>query len=117
MSVALKFGKDAKGFNTFGANPSVNLWSAVLTDGDVTSITVPETEPFWTVNFRYQGGTVVWVSTTGGAAEEPIGNTLTATNSEMNPATLNLPAGATISMVTGNTTAAVGVVMWKGVGS
>ena len=116
MSTALKFAKDANGMNCFAPRPATVMKSVELLNGTAESFTVPSETgvDFYTVSFRYQPGTTVWVDVSGGTAEEPVGNTFEDTTSEMNPASLILPAGTVVSMISGNDTADVGVVMWQG---
>ncbi len=113
MAVALKFGKDSQGYNAFAPRPATNMKSIELINSTAQSFTVPNTEDFWTVSFRYQPGTTVWVDVTGATAAEPVGNTWADTTSEMNPATLVLAGNTNVSMISGNDTADVGVVMWQ----
>lgn len=116
MSTALKFAKDANGVNCFAPRPSTTMKSIELLNGQEDSFVVPS-EPdvvFYTISFRYQPGTTIWVDVSGALAEEPVGNTWADTTSEMNPGSLILAAGTNVSMITGNDTASVGVVMWQG---
>lgn len=116
MSTALKFAKDANGMNCYAPRPATLMKSIDLLNGSAEAFLVPsETDvDFYTLSFRYQAGTTVWVDVSGATAEEPAGNTWADTTSEMNPASLILPAGTNVSMITGNDTANVGVVMWQG---
>lgn len=116
MVAALKFGKDANGFNAYAPKPSTSKKSIELLNGVAQEFQLPDDEDatFYTVSFRYQPGTSVWVDTTGATASQPAGNTWADTTSELNPASLLLPAGANISMVTGNDMAQVGAVIWQG---
>ncbi len=82
-----------------------------LTNADPTSITVPSTYAQWVVSFRYFPNDV-WIDVSGATAAIPVGNTLAATTSELNPASLTLNAGATISAITAQTTADLSIVMW-----
>lgn len=107
----LTFGKDTGSYSAYAPMPSTDKWSATITNGSATSITVPTTHANWVVSFRYYPNDV-WVDTTGATAIIPVGATLAATTSELNPASLTLPSGATISMITGLTAADVSVVMW-----
>ncbi len=107
----LSFGKDTGGFNAYAPMPSSNKWSATITNGAATSITVPSTHDTWIVSFRYYPNDV-WVDTTGVTAAIPVGATLAVTTSELNPASLTLSKGTTISMITDLTSADVSVVMW-----
>ena len=111
MSTKLIFGRDAQGFNAYAPAPSTNKWSATITNGNATSITVPVNFPTWIVSFRYYPNDV-WVDTTGATAAIPVGATLAVSTAELNPATLTLNSGATISMITGLTSADVSIVMW-----
>jgi hypothetical protein len=111
MPTELSFGRDVQGYNTYAPDPSTNKWSATLTDGNATSITVPKSYPSWIVSFRYFPNDV-WVDVTGATAAIPAGNTLATTTAELNPASLRLTSGTTISMITAQTTADVSVVMW-----
>jgi hypothetical protein len=111
MSTRLIFGRDAQGFNAFAPAPSIDKWSATITDGSATSITVPSNWGVWIVSFRYYPNDV-WVDVSGADAIIPVGATLAATTSELNPASLTLNAGTKISMITGLTSADVSIVMW-----
>ncbi len=112
MSTPLQFGRDVQGFNAFAPIPSTNNWSATITDGSATSVTVPVSSPIWIVSFSYQGGTNVWVDVTGATAAIPAGATLVATTSVRNPASYKLTAGTHISIITDNTSADVGISMY-----
>lgn len=111
MTKPLQFGRDVQGFNAFAPQPSENMWSATLSGGMATSITVPDDYPVWKVSFRYFPNDV-WVDVSGATAALPAGPTLLPTTSELNPASLTLTAGTTISMITSQVTADVSVVMW-----
>jgi hypothetical protein len=107
----LAFGRDVQGYNAYAPMPSTNKWSATITNGSATSVTIPKTAQTWIVSFRYYPNDV-WVDTTGATAIIPVGTTLASTTSELNPASLTLQAGTTISMITGLTSADVSIVMW-----
>ena len=107
----LLFGRDTQGYNAYAPQPSTVKYSATLTVGNATSITVPTSYESWIVSFRYYPNDV-WVDVSGAAAIIPVGATLAATTSEMNPASLMLEGGTNISMITGLATADVSVVMW-----
>lgn len=112
MSTTLQFGRDAQGFNAFAPTPSTNNWSATITDGSATSITVPSNYTTWVVSFSYQGGTNVWVDVTGATAAIPAGATLATTTSVRCPASYTLTSGTNISIITDNTSADVGISMY-----
>ena len=111
---ALNFGRDSHSYNAFAPHPSNNIFTATLTNGTAHSCTVPvDTNfPYWAVSYRYQPGSSVFVDVTGAVSAVPVGATFAASTSEGNPASHTLVAGQTISMITGNTTADVSVVMW-----
>jgi len=111
MSTLLSFGRDVQGFNAYAPQPSTNKWSATITTGNATSITVPSNFQTWIVSFRYYPNDV-WVDVSGATAAIPVGATLATSTSELNPASLTLQAGTKISMITGLTSADVSVVMW-----
>ena len=111
MTQQLSFGRDAQGFNAFAPDPSTNKWSATLTDGTATSITLPTNFPVWVVSFRYYPNDV-WVDVSGANAAVPGGATLTTTTADLNPSALRLLAGTKISMITAQDTADVSIVAW-----
>lgn len=111
MSQNLWFGRDAQGMNAYAPQPSTVKYSATITNGSAATVTVPSTYQVWCVSFRYYPNDV-WVDVSGATAAIPIGGTLAATTSELNPSSLTLNAGTNISMITGLTAADVSVVMW-----
>ena len=111
ISTELVFGLDEQGYNAYAPAPSGNIWNATLTNGNATSITVPTTHKTWVVSFRYYPNDV-YVDVSGATAALPAGNTLASATSELNPASLLLQSGAKISMITGQTSADVAIVMW-----
>jgi len=114
MVAALKFGKDSQGFNAYAPKPCDLRWFVDLDNGVAASVTLPGDAPWYTVSFRYQPGTTVWVDVEGGTAEFPTLNTTATTDSEMNPASLLLAADTVISIITPNATAQVGICAWQG---
>ena len=112
---ALNFGRDGHSFNAYAPQPSNNIWNATPTNGNATSITLPTlgSQQYWIVSFRYQPGTAVYVDVTGATATLPVGATLASATAELNPASLTLPGGTVISMITGNTSAQVALVAWQ----
>lgn len=111
MSQQLLFGRDAANFNAYAPIPSLNKWSATITNASATSITVPSTHAKWIVSFRYYPNDV-WVDVTGATAAIPVGSTLAISTAELNPASLWLNAGTVISIITGLVSADVSIVMW-----
>lgn len=111
MTAQLNFGRDSQGYNAYAPNPSTVKYSATITNGNATSITVPNTYAVWIVSFRYFPNDV-WVDVSGATAAIPAGNTLAATTSELNPSSLTLNKGTNISVITSQTSADVSIVMW-----
>ena len=93
MTVALKFAKDARGYNTFAATPADTIVTATLTVGSAQSTTVPSGADFYTVAFNYQPGGIFWVDVSGSTASVPAGATFASATSVLNPSTYLLPAG------------------------
>lgn len=108
----LNFGRDAQGLNAFAPKTAGNKWSATITTGSATSITVPSNYATWIAVFSFQPGTSVWVDLTGATATIPVGATFATTTSELNPAARTILAGGKISVITGNTSADVGVALY-----
>lgn len=111
MSTILQFGRDSQGYNAYAPYPSNVKYSATITNGSATSITVPSSHTLWVVSFRYYPNDV-WVDVSGSTAAIPVGATLASTTSELNPSSLTLKAGTVISIITAQTTADVSIVMW-----
>ena len=111
LTTPLHFGRDETGAVNYAPVPSTVKYSETITNGSPTSVTVPTNAGLWTVSFRYYPNDV-WVDVSGATAILPVGATLAATTSELNPASLTLKSGATISIITGQTSADVSIVMW-----
>lgn len=110
-ATVLNFGRDVQGYSAYAPSPSNNKWAATITNGNETHFNVPSTHQTWIVSFRFYPNDV-WVDVSGASAIIPIGATLVATTSELNPASLTLQAGTKISVITAQTSADVSVVMW-----
>ncbi len=112
MSTQLNFGRDVQGMNAYAPFTSTNKYNATITNGAETHITVPSDSENWIAAFAYQPGSNVWVDLTGATAAIPAGATLTACTSELNPGQRKVLAGSKISMITDDSTADVGVILY-----
>lgn len=118
MSTTLNFGRDSQGYNAYAPFTSNDKWQATLTNGAETHITLPANSAKWVVVFSFQPGSTVWVDLTGATAVVPGSGTLTSCTAELLPGTRSMNAINTngtagkISMITSNTTADVGVMLY-----
>lgn len=110
-STELNFGRDVQGYNAYAPKDSTNKWTASLTNGNVTSITVPSNYDVWIAAFSIEPGADVWVNFTT-TATIPAGNTLAASTSSLNPGQRTVLAGSTISVITANTVAEISIELW-----
>lgn len=113
MTTELNFGRDVQGYNAYAPRDSTNKWSATLSAGVATSITLPSNFPVYIIAFSPQPGTNVWVDFTGATAAIPVGGTLASTTSSLNPGQRTVLAGSAISVITDNTTADIGIELWS----
>jgi hypothetical protein len=102
---------DINGKNTFGRVPSVNIVAGILTEDTPDSFVVPTAFKFYELIFSYDPGLRVWVSSTT-TAVFPVGSTSTST-SELLPSVLVVPGGATISIITPETSASYSCSMYE----
>lgn len=91
MTVKLSFGRDVQGYNAYAPAPSGDKYSATLTTGSNSTITLPTNVPAWIVSFSYQPGADIWVNYNANAAA-PAGATFASTTSELLPGARLLPA-------------------------
>jgi hypothetical protein len=105
MSTMLAYARDVQGYNAYAPPPSTDIYSATLTTGVATSITVPKNYAVWVAAFSFEPGADVWVDFTGATAAIPAGGTLASTTATLNPGQRQVAGGSTISMITDTLTA------------
>lgn len=112
MTTPLNFGRDVQGYNAYAPIPSTNCYSATITNGNATSISVPKSSSIWIAALSYQPGSNVWVDFSGATAAIPVGATFASTTSVRNPASRTVAGGSIISVITDNTSVDVGVELY-----
>ncbi len=90
---------------------SLNKYSANIAQNTDTTLTVPSFSAHYVAIFSFQSGASVWV-TINGTAAKPAGSTFAATTSELNPVARYVKAGDVIHVLTGDTSAMVGVTFY-----
>lgn len=111
-SSPLIFGRDVQGYNAYAPQDSTNKYSATITNGTATSITVPNSHQVWIAAFSYSPGANVWVDFTGATAAIPVGATLASTTSSLLPGQRTVYANGKISIITDNASEDVGIELW-----
>lgn len=112
MTTTLDFNRDVGGAVAYAPQFSGDRYSATLTVGLEATLTVPgNAAKKWIVSFGYQPGVTVWVAVNATAAV-PVGATLAATTSELNPGQKYVKAGDVLHLISGNMTADVGVAFY-----
>jgi len=110
MTTKFSMTRDINGYNGFGLEFSDTNYSATLTVGAAQSLVVPgiSTTTTYLAVFSYEPGTSIWVANNDTAAV-PVAASFGATTSELNPAARKVKFGDTLSFITNDTTAEVGV--------
>jgi len=99
--------RDLSGQNTFGLPPCDNKFSTTLATTVAQTFTVPTVATRWLAVFSVEPGASVWFA--HNATAELPGAAVDDKNSEQNPAAWIVKSGDTISAITNNTTAEIGV--------
>lgn len=113
MSTIFNMTRDINGYNGFGLKPAdpVDQFGVILASGVAQTLaTVPGNYSEWIAIFSYESGSNPWVAIND-TAELPTG-TAGSINSELRPTAVQLQAGDTISVITNDTTAEVGVKLY-----
>lgn len=112
MTNLLSFGRDVQGYNAYAPQDAPFKKSATLSAGVASSFTIPSSYPVWIVAFSPQPGANVWTDLSGATAIIPVAGTFGTTTSSLNPGQRTVLAGTSISCITDNTTADIGIEAW-----
>lgn len=104
---ALLMTKDVGGQNSFGLVPADDKFATTLAATVAQTFTVPSEASNWVAIFSVEPGASVWFAYNVTATLP--GGAVAAATGELNPAVWQVKAGDTISAITNNTTAEVGV--------
>ena len=101
--------RDINGYNSFLRKqaPTADKYSTTLALGVVQTVIIPTTFEKCVVIFGYEVGSTVWVAVNGTAARAGI--SFSTTTSELNPVGYQVNGGDTVSFVTPDTNAQIGV--------
>lgn len=99
--------RDINGFNTFGLIPSTIKYNTTLAAGVAQTFTTPSDQASYLAIFSMEPGASVWCALNTTAALP--GGSVAATSSELNPTSWQVSSGDTISVISPNTTAEIGV--------
>ncbi len=107
MTQTLHFGRDDQGYNAYAPMDASMKYRVTLAANTAQSVTLPSEKGRYIVAFSVQGGARVWVDFSA-TATLPTG-TMAPTTSSLNPAQRMLMGGTTISLITADTNADVGI--------
>lgn len=107
MTTPFSLGRDINGNNAYSIVFSDTNYNMVLLQGVAQTVTIPDDYPTYRIVFTMEPGSTVWVAS-GTTAEAPTGAAALSL-SQMNPAVRDVVAGSTLSLVTANDSAQVGV--------
>ncbi len=101
MSTKFNMTEDINGYNGFGIQPTLDIFSGSLTANAAQSITVPNNYPYWIAIISSTPGSNIWVSFTTTAV---VGSgAFASSSSSLNPAARRVKGGSTISLITSDT--------------
>jgi hypothetical protein len=106
-TTALLMTRDQSGAVTFGLIPSTIKYNTTLAAGVAQTFTTPSDTAKYLAIFSMEPGASVWCALNTTAAVP--GVSVAATSSELNPTSWQVEAGDTISVISPNTTAEIGV--------
>ena len=99
--------RDINGYNTFGLVPSTKKFNTTLAVGVAQTFTTPSDSSSYLAIFSMEPGASIWCALNTTAVLP--GGSVAATSSELNPTSWEVQAGDTISVISPNTTAEIGV--------
>lgn len=103
----LNMTRDINGFNSFGLTPADDKFNTILAATVAQTFTTPTGNGLWAAIFSVEPGASVWFAYNTTATLP--GGSVAATVSELNPTVWQVAGGSTISAISNNTTAEVGV--------
>lgn len=112
MTQALIFAKDQNGVSAYAPPTATVKYRAKLLQNSESSITVPNDVDRWTAAFSFESGSTVWVDLTGATASLPSNSALATCTEELAPAARTVYAGGKISMITGDVSSEVNLVLY-----
>lgn len=111
MTTKFYMTRDINGYNGFGLSPSEDKFSTTLSANVAQTLcTVPSNFSTWLAVFSPQVGSDIWVAYNATATLP--GGSPSSTVSEHLPSGRYLKAGDTVSCITADTTATIGVMLY-----
>lgn len=111
MTTKFNMTRDINGYNGFGLQFADDKYSVTLAANTAATVTIPSNFQNWLAIFCIEPGSTVWIANNHTAAV-PAGNTLVATNSELNVPAKQVQGGDVLSLITADTTADVGILLY-----
>lgn len=116
MSTLLNFGRDMQGMNAYAPQFPTDIFTATLTVGTGSSVTVPVSHAVWIMYVRVEPTGYVWCRRNGTAAV-PAGNTFASASSELIVGTIEYKrtvyAGDVINFISSNATCHLEVALFQ----
>lgn len=111
----LVLARDATGANTFSPSVSSQKKNFTLTTagGELTFEAPTECTKGYVAVFSFEPGAKVWFALGASAVDMPVANTVNDCNSELNPTSRSIAAGATMRFKTNDTSVECGVAFYE----
>ncbi len=107
MTTKLNMTRDINGFNTFGLVPADDKFNTTLAASVAQTFTAPTESKNYAAVFAIEPGAVVWFAYNTTATLP--GASVASTPSELNPTVWQVEGGSTISAITNEVSAEVGI--------